>query len=436
MSACFGAGIVCILLVLSLSYLYFQTNPEIIILIPEIPPTFHAVAEHGSNLVLMDQSGVIIQSAGNQVMNNKPDTAKPTEQARPETRHIAFLKVHKAASSTLQNIIYRFGLNRNLSFVLPEESHYISKSKQTINTVLPPLPYYDVSNSYRIANTFGKYDILCNHAVFNNETFNKLMHNDTIYIAIVRDPLTLFMSSAYYYRLVWPTTYLAEMNETDFILNLIREPVVFEPTNLTHSKTYNTMAQDFGFLFTTKTAADTITENEFNTFVAETSRSFDFVLIVEMFDESLVLLKRRSNWSLSDILYVKRNSLASSVNNITIPALSTDDISVFHQRNRFDYMLYNKFVNVFNATLSQEHRLAEEVEAFKGILKTVQYFCNSGVKSEILRIPDGEWTGEFTVSTRDCDLMLKDEMPFWQMMKVRHREMFDKGVGKQAKRQM
>ncbi|KAJ8309773.1 hypothetical protein KUTeg_011638 [Tegillarca granosa] len=37
----------------------------------------------------------------------------------PEVRHVAFFKVHKAASSTAMNIFLRFGYKRNLIFVLP-----------------------------------------------------------------------------------------------------------------------------------------------------------------------------------------------------------------------------------------------------------------------------------------------------------------------------
>ena len=37
-----------------------------------------------------------------------------------EIRHIGFLKVHKAGSSTMQHI-FRFGLKRNLTFLVPKK---------------------------------------------------------------------------------------------------------------------------------------------------------------------------------------------------------------------------------------------------------------------------------------------------------------------------
>ena len=36
---------------------------------------------------------------------------------------IAFLKTHKTASSTFQNILFRFGEKRNLTFALPKNRH-------------------------------------------------------------------------------------------------------------------------------------------------------------------------------------------------------------------------------------------------------------------------------------------------------------------------
>lgn len=327
--------------------------------------------------------------------------------------------------------LYRFGLERNLSFVLPEIAHYISKSKYTVNALLPPLSYFVNQSSQNIKNTGGKFDMLCNHAVFNHDLFKKLLHNDTVYIAIVRDPLSLFMSSAYYYRLVWPNDYLAAMDNNDFIIKLIRQPEVYEPHNVSISRTFNTMSLDFGFPFTSVADAESIQDSEFGEFVEEMGRIFDFVLIVEMFDASLVMLKRTLNWSFRDILYVKRNSLESTANasEFAMPNLSSDDISLFHHRNRFDYMLYNFFLKRFNYFVSQESRLEEETNAFRKIVRQVQEFCNSNDVSKEITIPASEWNKSFAVFRGDCELMLMDEIPLWQLMKKNHMTMFNKDSG-------
>lgn len=356
-----------------------------------------------------------------------PDTSsdRPLETSHSppqvEIQHLAFLKVHKAASSTLQNIIYRFGLKRNLSFVLPEDNHYISKSKTSPNRLLPPLPYHISSTLNKHNNSNGKYDILCNHAIFNHNLFKAWLHNDSVYIAIIREPLSLFLSSAYYYRLVWPNTYLEELDQGTFIDKLIKDPETYEAKNINESKTFNTMSQDFGFEFMSAKHAKNISDIDFEKFVEGLGHVFDFVLIVEMFDESLIMLKRQLHWTFQDILYVKRNSLESSVNmtNLTMPAMTADDKRVFRQRNRFDYKIYEFFISRFQENLSKEHRLDDELSAFKGVLKTVREFCNGGAGE--VTVSKTDWSEDFLVSRNDCDLMQTDEIPLWQLVKKRHK---------------
>ena len=42
-------------------------------------------------------------------------------------KKIAFLKTHKCASSTVQNILMRFGVKYNLNFVLPSKANYLGR---------------------------------------------------------------------------------------------------------------------------------------------------------------------------------------------------------------------------------------------------------------------------------------------------------------------
>ena len=40
---------------------------------------------------------------------------------------IAFLKTHKCASSSVQNILFRFGLKNHLTFALPSTGNYLGR---------------------------------------------------------------------------------------------------------------------------------------------------------------------------------------------------------------------------------------------------------------------------------------------------------------------
>nr|XP_054761035.1 uncharacterized protein LOC129267344 [Lytechinus pictus] len=88
------------------------------------------------------------------------DTISPSGQERhDETRcvpreNIMYLKTHKTGSSTLQNIIYRYGDAHGLTFALP---------KTGVHLGTPSL----FNRTHPVKSPSGKYNILANHARYN-----------------------------------------------------------------------------------------------------------------------------------------------------------------------------------------------------------------------------------------------------------------------------
>ncbi|XP_045214363.2 uncharacterized protein LOC123564685 [Mercenaria mercenaria] len=306
-----------------------------------------------------------------------------------EATHIEFLKVHKAASSTAQSIILRFGLKRNLSFVIPTPTHYISTQKYFFSDIWPPLP--EKPNAHQRVDknikSNHKYDILSHHMVFNHKKVSQLLYNDTVYVAIVRDPFDLFISSACYYKfaLKSPYPYLGKLSNETFITDLIRNPKQNEATTMSESMTFNSMAYDFGMSLSLRTA-EKITEQSFVEFLNKTGNIFHLVMVVEKFDESLVLLKRYLNWTLQDILYIKINTFSpNNVSNLSdYFGVTADDMTIFRKRNKFDYGIYNFFKDRLEKQISKEEFFTDEVEHFKVMLRDVQKFC-SKVEAEQLK---------------------------------------------------
>ncbi|XP_046573469.1 galactose-3-O-sulfotransferase 2-like, partial [Haliotis rubra] len=159
--------------------------------------------------------------------------------------NIAFLKVHKAGSSTVANIIQRFGIQRNLSFVVPLKPfhglsyNYIGGARDTISrdNIMPPPPPGTV------------YNVLWNHVVYNRSAFKNVMPAHTRYISIVRYPLDQFVSAFEYYG---PGKNLInrfyEMEEHQSIVDAyLNNPWDFEDKDVVTSHTLNSLAYDFGF---------------------------------------------------------------------------------------------------------------------------------------------------------------------------------------------
>lgn len=362
-----------------------------------------------------------IEEIQEQIKVNESDETETIEKfvslfnpSKSEVRHIGFLKVHKAASSTVQNILYRFGLKRNLSFVLPMTSHYLATTKYSYNAVLPPLQKDN-----------GKYDILCNHARFNLAKFRTYLVKDAVYIAIVRDPFEQFLSAAYYFKFVWSVSYLDKLDKTSFIHDLILDAEKHEPADLTHSFTFNSMANDFGYELTSIKAALSTTDEQIEDFVLHISNTFHYVLVMERFEESLVLLKRLLHWQLQDVLFIDLNRYWSKGESANMrSSVDVDNKQLFRERNRVDYKVYEYFYHQFEEKIAQEYRFSDEVNHFRSMLKAVQAFCKLN-KSKVLHVNSSEWNSKFVVDTNDCTLMATQELSMFKLMTEKHLELLN-----------
>ena len=107
------------------------------------------------------------------LLNEQHYTPKPqteylfvTEASDPTTQsettctpknHIFFLKTHKTGSSTILNILYRYGDSRNLTFALP-----VYRGAQLGYPQLFTANFVEGFRSHRV----DEYHIMCNHLKF------------------------------------------------------------------------------------------------------------------------------------------------------------------------------------------------------------------------------------------------------------------------------
>ena len=253
-------------------------------------------------------NGPIYLTNGHPLLTRRSGSQLYNTTVLSEVRHVAFLKVHKTGSSTIQNLFFRFGYKRKLSLVLPTKG----------NKLLPEIPLLDPLK--------GKsYDILAIHSRFNESVFRSIVPNDSTYIGIVRDPFEVMISSAYYHRYVWHVPYLQKAPVDKFIESLIRFPEMYDPQE--YSLTKNSMADVFGFPKGFNLSDKSVIRN----YLEYLGTIFRLVLITEHLNESLVLMKRYFNWRLEDILYIPLNEYRHpSLKELNITAL---DQSKFKERN-------------------------------------------------------------------------------------------------------
>eukprot|EP00105_Crassostrea_gigas_P009421 XP_011424369.1 PREDICTED: galactosylceramide sulfotransferase [Crassostrea gigas] len=333
------------------------------------------------------------------------DSHLPTLAPR---QHIAFVKVHKAASSTIQNVFLRYGYTRNLTFVLGRTTNIypniISLTESVTDYNIEPTP----SNK--------TFDILCSHVIYNHNAFRAIMPDDTVYLGSVRDPFQHFISSLHYFR----PSYIFNITATDPVAAYLKNPSKYEPKNVKHSMTNNRMALEFGFpleVFRSrkkKTAA--ITE-----YLDQLDSEMDLILVVEKLEESMVLLRRILNWKLQDILYIHKNSFAG-MRNETRSKLSkklyiNDDTEENYRKwAKLDYTLYNFATKRLERQIkNQNPDFYDEVRHFKFVRVKVDNFCvyeSRAYRPNILVIPQSEWNEQFTVNSLMCSLMQFKERYF------------------------
>ncbi|KAL3199157.1 hypothetical protein MRX96_014121 [Rhipicephalus microplus] len=102
-------------------------------------------------------------------------------------RHtVCFLKTHKCASSSVQNLLMRYGERHRLTFALPRWDVYLGNRALLNRNMAVGTP---------------PFDMLVHHTRFQEVEARALLKSDPVFVTIVREPAALFESLYSYYDL-------------------------------------------------------------------------------------------------------------------------------------------------------------------------------------------------------------------------------------------
>ncbi|GFO37255.1 galactose-3-o-sulfotransferase 3 [Plakobranchus ocellatus] len=341
------------------------------------------------------------------VKGMKPMNMKSPNQVS-EIRQVVFAKVHKAASSTVQNILLRFALARDLDVFLPKRGTIINDNGSAIE------PWQ------MIRHPKGKlFDILCSHIVYNRQILGQYFPDSAVRVAIIREPMQQALSALHYYATVFPKKFILagiRKHQKNPFDGYLQHPEDFYPRSdricaQPGSYISNRMSFDLGFP-TQNFFASKENDTKIELFLNRLNQEFEIVLISDYFDESMVLLKRLLRWSIKDILYLKVNAAELDRNSIWSqkPTLNSQIVKAFRSCNKLDYALYDFFLPVFLDKIKQETYFKEELSYFKKVKGDIRAFCLNGNLNETLEISASEWSAGFTISAWDCQLMSTEEL--------------------------
>ncbi|XP_037789799.1 galactosylceramide sulfotransferase-like [Penaeus monodon] len=241
---------------------------------------------------------------------------------------VYFLKIPKCASTTSFQIFVAYGVKYGLTFALPPALEVSPRD-------LPP-EYHGSPD--------GRYNMVVSHTVFNKERSQQVMKELAKYVAAIREPASRFESMWYF-----------GSYEKKFGMTLSAFAKASHYTSAQKRK-LNTIATFFGV----RDPSDRATESEMYSKAKGLNQIFDLVMIVERFDESLVLLKHLMCWDTEDVAYVKAKIRSPSYR----PKVSEAEKHRLRELNRQDVILYKFFSEVFEEKVKAfgKERMRREVE--------------------------------------------------------------------------
>ncbi|XP_061922187.1 galactose-3-O-sulfotransferase 4 isoform X1 [Entelurus aequoreus] len=247
---------------------------------------FVAIAFAGQLLgIIFSKSSA--QSVARSIFSS-PDAQGPSLGSCGAHTHIMFLKTHKTASSTVLNLLYRFGEERRLRFALPlgYQLGY-------------PLPF----NAHRVKGYrwpgAEEFHIMANHMRFNKPEVEKVMPADTFYFSIIRDPVAMAESSFAYYKEVAPA-----FRKAKTLGDFADDPwKYYDPRARNNHYARNLLWFDFGMDHNANFSVSLARRGE-----ALIRHNFKLVLMSEFFDQSMILLRHALCWPLDAVVSFSLNA--------------------------------------------------------------------------------------------------------------------------------
>ncbi|CAL8348004.1 unnamed protein product [Lota lota] len=271
---------------------------------------------------------------------------------------IMFMKTHKTASSTLINILFRFGEKHQLKFAFPESRNDFF------------YPAFFQRSQVKDFKPGMCFNIICNHMRFDAAEVAKLLPTDTAYVTVLRDPAELFESSFHYFGRMAPLTW--QIAGEDKLREFLRNPhYYFDPEGFNSFYLKNLLFFDLG-----QDNALEADDPRVDEAIGAIAERFQLVMLAEHFEESLILLKDALCWETDDLLFFKLNARKGS----TVSKLDPELRAKALEWNAVDWKLYQHFNNTFWRKVDAygHRRMAEDVEELRRRNAEMAAICIEG----------------------------------------------------------
>ncbi|XP_078000003.1 galactosylceramide sulfotransferase-like [Glandiceps talaboti] len=327
-----------------------------------------------------------------------PNTSKTTCQSK---KNLFLLKTHKSGSSTLQNILLRYADKHNLTLVLPKTTHQLGYPNRFNQRFAIPVPW-------------NEYNMFCQHSRLNLPEVMELMPDDTVFVTIIREPVAHFESLFTYYNIGGKLQIRGPSKLEQFLGNPEKyvQRLTYKTYNSTNPYLRNNYMFDLGF-----SEEQWKTNSQVTKLIERVDQIFDFVLIMEYFDESLILLRYTMCWDIDSLVYFSFNIRKET----SVHAISHWMQGEIRRWNSADAQLYSYFNETFWKKVKAfgEQRMEEELRALKERKREYWDTCIGNVTANgkgVWHLP-GVDVQSYSLKNsakdnKDCVQMTKPEKPF------------------------
>ncbi|XP_076809535.1 galactose-3-O-sulfotransferase 2-like [Clavelina lepadiformis] len=289
-------------------------------------------------------------------------------------RNIFFMKTHKTAGSTVQNILVRYADQHDLFVGLSENADFRFHYSQGL--------FFRTSF---VRKTEKEINMLCHHMRFFKQQVMSIMPKDTMYFTILREPSAHFES--FFSYLHWHNAAFSLVPQSMEGLNVWLD----DPEKYYHGKkdgnnwwfAKNGMAFDLGF------NNNNNDELYIKKAIDDMTSTYHLVLITDYFEESVILLKDALCWNLMDMVYLPLNARSDKTSNLT-DSLRTK----IKNWNKLDSAIYDTFNKTFWKKVHAygREKMYSEIKELKKLNQQLLAECVDGdsVENTFISNPDNK----------------------------------------------
>ena len=277
-------------------------------------------------------------------------------------RNVVFLKTHKTGGGTLSSVLSRYADTNGLELAIP--------TKELSRFSWPaPFSAYEV-DVRRLKKE--KANILAHHAVFRFKSeFQKVVLPGAKFITILRHPVQRFESQFFYDNF---DKLFNKTTNDNLLLACLNAKESWPKLKKASSQKDMLKLLINGMLFdlTGEQADEKSPKENIDILIKEIESDFDLVLLMEYFDEGLILLRQLLEWKFLDLVYNKQHVRAVRHKNLITEEVSDKILAI----NEGDAKLYSHFLAIFESRLkSYGENFNRHLEIFRHLNKEVKSNC-------------------------------------------------------------